>query len=93
MRLKPTEVIAGVLLAAALLVGAWVHCGCESDGCEPGGNRCRRDNVETCNGDGDWYVSDHCATYGEEWTCCLAEDADGLFYACEPAAVCDGGTP
>jgi len=93
---NPIEVVFLILLAAGVLLGIWVHCsGCTHDGCEPGDQRCQGINVETCNGDEDWYVSEHCDAVEPidlNWTCCWVE-TEGVV-ACVPAAECkpvDGG--
>lgn len=95
--LKPVEFLAAVLFLVCIVIGILVAlnvAGCQHDGCQPTEQRCRSNNVETCNADEDWYVSEHCGhvePVAWDWVCCYIEKSD--LYACVPADECevDGG--
>ena len=96
MKIRKVDLIEALfllLLAVAMVLGLWVNlAGCAHDGCAPETMRCRANNVEQCDADGDWYVVDHCGQVEPltwEWTCCAVEPD---LMACVPADECDGGT-
>lgn len=94
-KINLVEALFLVCLALAVLLGVWVALtGCQHDGCKPETMRCRGNNVEQCNADGDWYVVEHCDLVEPidwEWACCYVEQQD--LYACLPSEDCaaDGG--
>lgn len=77
-----------LIFVLALLLIAFLTCGCPPKACTPNETRCLWDNkAEICDSLGQWRLLADCSDVSEwyEWSCCQVGDG----CTCVPPGECD----